>query len=110
MPAVGTTLNKKVLAAQSVDETTSTPVFALLYTNLRLLVEWGAGTNAGNVVLEAAESPTYAGPWLSIGAVAFSAASIVTSVAAVNACFPYVRVRIETAIGGGTIDAYLAGN
>lgn len=98
----------KVFDDVSVDETKSDAVDARNYINLVLIVESGVGVNAGVVKFEAAATPDYAGTWKEIGSLTTSAASTVYAALVSGNAYPYVRARIETAIGVGSVDAYIA--
>jgi hypothetical protein len=100
----------------SADETTTDAVEASNAEAITMVVEAGAGVNAGVVILEGAVSSTYAGTWVNLGQVTTSAASKAYAVSApkspiaengVALPMPYVRARIETAIGVGSVDIYL---
>lgn len=106
----------KLLNDASTDETTSDAVDSRNVEEATLLVEAGAGVSSGVVKLEGAVSSDYSGTWVELGSLTINAAnqafatSIATSLAATDVAglpIPYVRARIETVIGGGTIDVYL---
>lgn len=96
-----------VLDDQSVDETTSSTVDARNYTDISMIVESGTGVSTGVVTLEAAASSAYAGTWKSLGTATTNAASTAFTVALTSNSYPYIRARISTVIGGGTVDVYL---
>ena len=108
MPA-GSTLNKRVLTAQSAVDTTHPPIFALPYSLVTVLVEFGAGTTAGAVVLEAAADPNFAGAWAVLGTASWTVANS-TKLFGIAAALPYMRARISALITGGTANVNLAGN
>lgn len=99
----------KLLNDASADETTSDAVDVLDAESISLLIEAGTGVNAGVVKLEGAVTSDYDGTWYEIASVTTSAgAKLYQAGAAVDEVnFPYVRARIETVIGVGTIDVYL---
>ena len=104
------TIIYKLLDDESVDETASTAVDALDFERATLLVETGAGVNAGVVTLDGARTAAYAGTWAELGETAALAAASTTYLKTVDASVlpvPFIRARISTAIGVGTIDAYL---
>lgn len=103
-------LYEKVLAAQSADETKSTEVLCAAQTREHTAyVAWSAGCNAGNVVVESAPYKGYTGVWAAIGELPFVAASQVDSYR-FTGVFGAVRLRIETAIGVGTVDGWILAN
>jgi hypothetical protein len=102
----------KLLDDKADVNTASTAIDVLDATGITLLVEAGTGVSSGVVTLEGAASADYAGTWASITTVTTNAASktfIATTDIGDTASIPvpYVRARISTVIGGGTIDIYL---
>jgi hypothetical protein len=92
--------------------TTSTAIDVLDATAITLLVETSAGVSSGVVTLEGAATSDYSGTWASITTATTNAASkaFVATVDIGDTAsipVPYVRTRISTVIGGGTIDVYL---
>lgn len=92
--------------------TASTAIDVLDATGITLLVEASAGVSSGVVTLEGAATSDYSGTWASITTATTNAASkafIATVDIGDTASIPvpYVRARISTVIGGGTIDVYL---
>src|SRR3990167_2033403 len=61
--------NLLVLDGQSVDETTSDSIESLSVQSVTMIVESGAGVNAGVVTLEGAATADYTGIWVSLGTV-----------------------------------------
>lgn len=90
------------LSAVSTDETTSTPMVTNSAIDLGVYIEWSAGTSAGQLVVEEAWDSSYTGAWSTIGTVNWSAASS-TDVYHQTGSFRALRVRVNTAIAGGTI-------
>lgn len=76
---------------------------------LAFYVRFGPGTSAGVVTLEGAHDPTYAGTWASLATITWAAAERV-HYAAVTGVHRAIRLRISTAVVGGTCDAYVIGN
>lgn len=77
---------------------------------LAVYVVFGPGTLAGAVQIEGAHDPSYTGTWAPIGSpVAWAAASRAHYVAITGAHIA-VRVRVSTAIVGGTVNVYAVGN
>lgn len=106
------TYSKKLLAAQADDETTSEvigPGIAPRCREWTLQVVAGAGVASGQVILETAPDPDYTGAWAALVTLNPAAANTVYT-GSVTGCFLALRVRINTVIGGGTIDAHLVGN
>jgi hypothetical protein len=102
----------KLLNDEADVNTSSTAVDVLDASSLTLLVESSAGTASGVVTLEGARTSDYSGTWASITTATTNAAST-TFVSTVNTGdtssvpVPYVRARISTVIGSGTVDVYL---
>jgi|TARA_R110002110_G_scaffold110087_18_gene274588 hypothetical protein len=90
------------LDAVSTDETTSTPMPVNSAIDLGVYVEWSAGTSAGQLVVEEAWDSSYTGTWSTIGTINWSAVSS-TDVYHQTGSFRALRVRVNTAIAGGTI-------
>ena len=90
------------LSAVSTDETTSTPMPVNSAIDLGVYVEWSSGTSAGQLVVEEAWDSSYTGTWSTIGTINWSAASS-TDVYHQTGSFRALRVRVNTAIAGGTI-------
>lgn len=99
----------KLLAAQSVDETTSDAIDISGARAVNLVVVSGAGVSNGVVKIEVAMDS--AGPFYVAGTVTTNAASSAFSDALGpgDNGFPalWARARIETVITGGTVDAYI---
>lgn len=72
---------------------------------LAVYVVFGAGTSAGVVLVESAHDPDYTGTWATIATISWAAATRV-HLAAVTGVHMALRVRISTAIVGGTVDAH----
>jgi hypothetical protein len=90
------------LSAVSTDETTSTPIPVNAAIDLGVYVEWSAGTSAGQLVVEEAWDTATTGAWSAVGTINWSAASS-TDVFHQTGSFRALRVRVNTAIAGGTI-------
>ena len=90
------------LSAVSTDETTSTPMPVNSAIDLGVYVEWSAGTSAGQLVIEEAWDSSYTGVWSTVGTINWSAVSS-TDVFHQTGSFRALRVRVNTAIAGGTI-------
>lgn len=71
-------------------------------------VEYGAGTSAGTVVVEEASSASYAGTWVNLATMAWSAANKAHS-ASIVATKPAIRVRLSVGVVGGTVDVTIVG-
>jgi hypothetical protein len=69
---------------------------------LRFWVTFSAGTSAGAVKIESADDPNFAGEWATEATVTWSIANKQLS-ALVEGPFNALRVRISTAIVGGTV-------
>lgn len=68
----------------------------------QVLARYGAGTSAGVVTVETAADPNDAGAWASVGTIPWTAASK-TEKLQFTGTFHNIRVRISTAVVGGTI-------
>lgn len=112
MTIAGGPAHEKVLAAASLQDATHTGLFLPHYSTIRMFIVSGAGVTAGDVQLECAMSPAFAGTWLAlVAALTVPAANAIASQAATNAAYPYVRARITgAAITGGTIDVWIVAN
>ena len=107
-------LRVPLLNAQSVDETTSTPVNCLGYKNITIYFKRSTSITGVVTVEEADFNPTtesgYSGTWSVI--VAFDVSTMTTDQFAYHApssAFSQVRTRISTVIGGGTVSTVLTG-
>jgi hypothetical protein len=99
-----------LLKLETVDETTSTPVLVLGYSNLSFYISGVGVTSSGVVTLETADydpanaaDALYAGTWSPITTVNASDVSgdkqkVITIS---NIAYTWVRTRISTVIGGG---------
>lgn len=72
-------------------------------------VNWGAGTGAGAVIVESANSTTYAGTWIPLATVAWSAAGKADLVA-ITGVHGAIRTRISVTVTGGTVSTYFLCN
>jgi hypothetical protein len=101
----------QVLDDISADESVSSEIEVLDAEAITLVVYTSAGVNAGVVLLEGAMTSAYAGTWLALGSITTAAASKAyeasISVGNGDPIVRYVRARIETAIGVGSVDAYI---
>ena len=99
----------KVFNDESVDETASDDIDISNAKEVTLLVESGAGVSGGVVKLEVAA--VAGGPYFVAGTVTTGAASTgyADTIGSGDAGLPanFARARIETAISGGTVDAYI---
>lgn len=93
------------------DETTSDAIEVLDAEAITVVVETSAGVSGGVVLLEGAMTSDYAGTWIFLGSITTSAASksydASISLGSGDPLVRYARLRVETAISGGTVDAYL---
>lgn len=72
-------------------------------------VVFSAGCSAGQVKVESAHDPDYTGTWAEVGSVDWVAASR-AHVVNFTGAHAALRLRISTAIVGGTVDGYANGN
>lgn len=68
-------------------------------------IVFSAGCDAGVVVVECAHDASYAGTWANLATINWAAASRAHH-AAITGVFRALRIRISTAINGGTISGY----
>ena len=93
------------LVAQSVLNTVSNvigPGRAARVKEWFFSVRFGAGTSAGVVTVEASDDPNDANSWASVGTMTWTAANKTEKLNFTGA-LPAVRLRISTAIVGGTV-------
>lgn len=111
MTVAGAPVHEKVLVAASAQDATHTALFLPHYSIIRFFIVSGAGVASGDVQLEAALTPSFAGTWAAIGAaLTVPAANAIASQTSANSTFPYVRARIGTVVAGGTIDVWIVAN
>lgn len=72
-------------------------------------VNWGAGTGAGTVIVESANSISYTGTWVPVSTVAWSAAGKADLVA-ITGIHGALRTRISVTVTGGTVSTYFLCN
>lgn len=101
----------QLLLAQSVLNTTS--VAGVNTTNQcresAVYVSWSAGTSAGSVQIESADSPTYAGTWAPLSLVSWSAVSK-QDLVQITGVHKALRTRIASTIVGGTVNTWFVCN
>lgn len=106
----------KVFDGQSTDETTSVEIDVSNAQAVTMFIETGVGVSGGVVKLEF--GMTTGGPFVIVGSVTTSAASTGYgntqgmqqngfTTGALGLPVRYARLRIETAISGGTVDAWI---
>jgi hypothetical protein len=77
---------------------------------LRAYAVFGAGTSAGAVLVEGAHDPTYTGVWALLATLTWTGAASTVMSAPLTGPHLAVRMRIGTAIVGGTVDGYVVVN
>lgn len=77
-------------------------------TEVAVYVKFSAGAAAGVVLLEGSHDANFTGTWATVGTVNWVAADRV-HLLAVTGVHKALRVRISSAITGGTADAYAMG-
>ena len=83
------------------------------YIEFTVYVEFSSGTSTGKVQIETAfpspnvQLPTYAGTWAAVGSTIDFAAASSQKYASVTGVFGMLRCRIQTAVTGGTVKAYV---
>lgn len=75
------------------------------FTECSVYVVFSAGAAAGQVVVETAHAATYTGTWANLATVNWAAESKV-HVASITGVYLATRIRIASAITGGTITIY----
>lgn len=101
------TVSYKVFNDVTTDETKSDAIDTLDNNSVTLVVETGAGVSSGVVKLEGAMASDYAGTWVELGSITTNAASAMFKASVLEHPLPYMRARVETVIGGGTLDAWI---
>lgn len=76
---------------------------------IAVYVRFGPGTTGGAVTVETSYDPTFTGTWATLGTIAWTAANR-DHVLLVTGSLVVVRVRISTAVTGGTVSAWIAAN
>lgn len=97
------------LIAASTDETLGKAISFKDYERVHALAVFSSGVSAGDVIIESAHDPAYAGVWHPLGTAIVGASD--TAKGAVYEFPPggFVRARVNTAIVGGTVTVYLNG-
>lgn len=100
-----------IMDAESADETVSDVVGPVEVSNvneLTLYVVFSAGVASGAVQFEEAHAADYTGVWAPISSAVSAADGAVKTVKATGVS-NFVRARISTAIGSGTVSCWLMG-
>lgn len=99
------------LNAASVDETKGTPISFHDCRQIDWLVKTSAGVATGVVELESADASDYSGNWNNIDSIDVATIGAGAEYGNSFPCPPgsWVRARISTVIGGGTVTVYLNG-
>ena len=72
-----------------------------------VFVVFSTGVSGGTVLVECAHDPNYGGTWHQVASISGSGNAGKTVRTALDGAFGAVRVRISSAITGGTASAYL---
>ena len=113
MGSSGSSLCNTVLTGQAALDTTHTALSTQGYDSITMMMVAGAGVASGAVIVEGAPSRDYAGTWAQVLApvtVPAASAASYSRVVGPSAFPPWVRARISTVVGGGTIDVLLIMN
>lgn len=107
-----TVFHQQILTDASAQDTTSTvlgPSQLTKIQELTIYTVFGPGTSAGVVKIEGAHREDWTGTWAVLATITWAVASSVqlTAIAGVHLA---VRVRVSTAITGGTVSAVAVGN
>lgn len=94
-----------LLTAQSALNTVASldPVVGSKAEGTLIIVTFGAGTSAGVVLIEGAASPNFTGTWATLATINWAAANRAHETF-ISGGFLARRVRISTAIVGGTVN------
>jgi hypothetical protein len=74
-----------------------------------IYVQWSAGTSAGVVTVESADSSAYAGTWAPLATVTWSAASK-EDIVQITGIHLNLRTRVSTGVVGGTVTTIMGCN
>jgi hypothetical protein len=96
----------KVLDAKAALNTVSDWIPTRLANKIVAWLEWGAGTSAGVVKLQGAPTNIYAGTPEDLHTFNWAAASTF-DLETIEKTYPFVRLKITTAVVGGTVDGYI---
>lgn len=91
-------------AASATSATGTLPVYGN-GTLVAIYVETSAGVTAGQVTIETAINSDYTGTWATLGTISTTVASDCSVYQVPAGAYGAIRVRISTAITGGTVTA-----
>ena len=77
--------------------------------NTNVVINFGAGTGAGTLVVEEAHDAAFAGTWAVLATLTWAAASSV-KVALITGPWKALRLRFTSDVTGGTADIYVQAN
>ena len=102
-------LDQPLLLDKSVDETASVGVDTSKYVELTHHVSWKVGVTAGEVQIETADDPLYAGTWAVVATVTFVGTAPLQQYARTQGAYKAMRHRINTAVAGGVVSTKITG-
>lgn len=76
---------------------------------VNVYLTWAVGSAAGQVVVETSDANPYTGTWSPIAVLNFITADVKNNVA-FTGCFRFIRVRVASAITGGSVTATIFAN
>jgi hypothetical protein len=77
------------------------------YTEITIYILFSHGSSAGKVQIETASEYTYANTWAAVGSTIDWAAEDSQKYAAITGVFGALRLRVTTAVTGGTVSAWI---
>jgi hypothetical protein len=104
----GATESRSLIDAAA-DETLGKAFSFADYEQVHALAVFSAGVASGDVIIESAHDPTYAGVWHPLAAALTGASNTAKGMVADFPPGGWVRARVNTAIVGGTVTVYLNG-
>lgn len=102
-------IGQKLLDAQSVTDTTGVTPLAFRIAGCEdstSAIEWSDGVNAGEVTIEFADSPDYAGTWSTLAVVTFDGSTTPapkTEYVRHQGCYGAIRHRITAELPDGSV-------
>ena len=73
-------------------------------------IKWGEGVSVGEVVVEAADSPDFAGTWHRLATVTFEGVAPKIDQIRTPGAYSTYRHRVTVPVGGGTVTTKLEAN
>jgi hypothetical protein len=101
------------LVTASTDETVGVAISPDQMARCRetaVYVDWTTGTLSGGVVVETAMTQGYTGRWAPLATVTFSGTAPLQDVVQITGAHQWLRTRVDTAVGSGTVNTYILCN